>query len=139
MTEKKQKKKQKAKIFLAEPAKKTEKANENGEILCKDKDCHIHGRLRARGRIFEGKVVGKFPRRVTIEFERMVYVKKYERYARSKTKIHARVPNCMENLINLGDIIWVQECRPLSKIIHSVVIKKIKGDIPKKLMGEKEK
>ena len=45
----------------------------------------------------------------------------------------------MENLINLGDIIWVQECRPLSKIIHSVVIKKIKGDIPKKLMGEKEK
>jgi len=69
----------------------------------------------------------KFPRRVVIEFERMIYVRKYERYAKEKTRIHARLPDCMKEEVNVGDIIKVQECRPLSKIIHFVVIKKIKG------------
>jgi small subunit ribosomal protein S17 len=57
----------------------------------------------------------------------MIYVKKYERYARAKTKIHARLPDCMDNKINVGDYIRVRECRPLSKIIHFVVVEKIKG------------
>jgi small subunit ribosomal protein S17 len=94
---------------------------------CKDKDCPFHGRLKARGRIFEGRVIKKFPRRVVIEFERMIYVSKYERYKKSKTKLHARLPNCLENQIGLNDLIQIQECRPLSKIIHFVVIKKIKS------------
>jgi small subunit ribosomal protein S17 len=92
-----------------------------------DRDCPVHGNLRARGRIFEGKVIKKFPKRITIEFERMVYVRKYERYSKSRTKIHARLPDCMEKDINIGDLIKIQECRPLSKIIHFVVIGKIKS------------
>ena len=80
----------------------------------------------SRGRIFEGAVTKKFPKRVVIEFERMIYVRKYERYARLKTKIHARLPEVMEKEINVGDLIRVHECRPLSKIIHFVVIQKIK-------------
>ena len=32
----------------------------------------------------------------------------------------------LHSLYNVGDLIKVQECRPLSKIIHSVVIEKIK-------------
>jgi small subunit ribosomal protein S17 len=83
-------------------------------------------KIKSRGRIFEGIVTKKFPKRLTIEFERMVYVRKYERYAKSKTKIHARIPENMENEVNLGDLIRVQECRPLSKIIHFVVIQKVK-------------
>jgi len=79
-----------------------------------------------RGRVFEGIVIKKFPKRVVIAFERMIYVKKYERYAKSRTKIHARLPEKLENEIKLGDLISVQECRPLSKIIHFMVIKKIK-------------
>ena len=38
-----------------------------------------------RGRIFQGKVIRKFPTRVTIEFERTVYIQKYERYMVKKT------------------------------------------------------
>ncbi len=95
---------------------------------CKDKNCHIHGNLKVRGRIFEGKVTKKFHKRITIEFERMIYVRKYERYKKSKTKIHARLPICMEDKIQVGDLIKIQECRPLSKIIHFVVIEKIKGE-----------
>lgn len=105
---------------------KTEKQNVVGTI-CKDEKCPIHGRLKVRGRVFEGRVMKKFPKRVVIEFERMIYSKKYERYYKSKTKIHARLPTCIENEINVGDLIRIQECRPLSKIIHFVVIKKIKG------------
>ena len=92
-----------------------------------DRDCPIHGNLKARGRVFEGRVIRKFPNRVTIEFERMVRVQKYERYSKSRTKLHARLPACMEKEINVGDLIKIQECRPLSKIIHFVVIKKIKN------------
>jgi len=102
------------------------KTVELAEAVC-NKDCPTHGNLKARGRTFEGKVIKKFSKRIAIEFERMIYVKKYERYKKSKTKIHARLPACMVKEINLGDLIKVQECRPLSKIIHFVVIKKIKG------------
>ncbi len=110
--------------------KKENKKIEGKEIagaICNDKKCHIHGNLKVRGRIFEGKVTKKFKGRIVIEFERMIYSRKYERYFKSKTKIHAHLPSCMENEINIGDYIMVQECRPLSKIIHFVVIKKIKS------------
>lgn len=107
---------------------KIEKVEEKNVVeTIDDRDCPIHGSLKTRGRTFEGRVIKKFPKRLVISFERMIYVRKYERYAKSRTKIHARLPICMEKEINLGDLIWVQECRPLSKIIHFVVIKKIKG------------
>jgi len=96
------------------------------KMKCDDVKCHLHGSLKARGRIFEGTVIKKFHKRVVIEFGRMIYVRKYERYAKAKTKIHAHLPSCMENQIHVGDLIKVQECRPLSKIIHFVVINKIK-------------
>ena len=78
-----------------------------------------------RGRTFEGKVIKKFPKRVVIGFERTIYVKKYERYKKSRTKIHARLTDEMANKINVGDLIKVQECRPLSKIIHFIVMGKV--------------
>ncbi len=93
---------------------------------CGDRDCPIHGNLKTRGKIFKGTVISKRQKRISIEFERMIYVKKYERYSKAKTKVHARLPNCMEKDIQLGDLVKVQECRPLSKIIHLVVIEKLK-------------
>lgn len=115
---------------MAKETKKHDEKMEKTKIVgteCNDRDCHIHGNLKARGRTFEGIVISKFPRRVAIEFERMIYNRKYERYSKSKTKIHARLPDCMVNSIKIGDLIKVQECRPLSKIIHFVVIEKIKN------------
>src|SRR3989344_6758848 len=81
----------------------------------------------SRGRTFQGIVVRKFPKRVAIEFERVIYVFKYERYFKKKTRIHARLPDSLESQINVGDYIKVQECRPLSKLIHHIVIEKIKS------------
>jgi small subunit ribosomal protein S17 len=109
--------------------KQENKNNEEKKLVgavCKDIDCPVHGNLSVRGRSFEGTVIKKFDKRLTIEFERMVYIPKYERYAKSKTKIHARLPRCMEDSVKIGDLIKVQECRPLSKIIHFVFVSKIK-------------
>ena len=98
------------------------------EISCADAQCPFHGSLSARGRSFKGIVVNKFPRRICIVFERTIYVKKYERYMKKRTKLHARLPSCLKEQVNLGDFVEIRECRPLSKIIHFVAIKKIKGE-----------
>ncbi len=73
-----------------------------------------------RGRNFQGTVTKIFGQRAVIEFQRTVKVEKYERFMRKKTKLHSRIPDGMH--ISIGDYVKVQECRPLSKMIHSVVI-----------------
>lgn len=79
-----------------------------------------------RGRIFEGKVIRKFDRRAVVEFDRMVRVAKYERFMRKTTKVHSRIPDNLN--VNIGDYVKVQECRPLSKMIHSVVIRVLRSE-----------
>jgi len=101
---------------------------ENKKIIGEENDCWIHGSLKVRGRTFKGYVIRKFPKRITIEFERTIYVKKFERYAKKKTRIHARLPECMESKVNIGDYVSVGECRPLSRIIHHVFLGKVKEE-----------
>lgn len=110
----------------------TKKQKEITSNACNDRDCPVHGNLKVRGRTFKGIVVSKHEKRIAIEFERMVYIRKYERYAKSKTKIHARLPRCNEKEINIGDLVKIQECRPLSKIIHFVFVEKLKSGEDKK-------
>ncbi len=99
------------------------------ETQCNDKFCPVHGenKLKTRGRIFEGTVIKKLPGRVTIEFVRMIKIQKYERYEKRKTKLHARLPDCMADEIQVGDLIQIAETRPISKMIHCVVVKKVRG------------
>lgn len=99
---------------------------EKNNDSCNDPKCPFHGTLKARGRVFRGTVIKKFPKRIVIEFERTLYVEKYERYSKSKTKLHARLSDCLAPSINVGDYIEIVECRPLSKIIKFVVMKKIR-------------
>ncbi|MBT4135765.1 30S ribosomal protein S17 [archaeon] len=101
-------------------AKETKKQ----QIECNDKFCPNHGHTAVRGRSFKGTVIRKFPKRVVIEFERTIYIKKYERYSKRKTKLHARLPECMHDEIEVGDYIEIKECRPISKIVHFIVIGK---------------
>jgi len=93
----------------------------------KTKEAEVQILVGTRGRIFSGQVIKKFHKRVVIETERNVYVKKYERFYKKKTRIHARLPEALEKDIQPGDYIQIQECRPLSKIIHHLVIKKIRS------------
>ena len=104
---------------------KQKKNTETSE--CNDRECWEHGGLKVRGRMFKGYITRKFPRRITIEFERTTYIRKYERYLKKKTRIHARIPKCKEEEVKTGDYVLVGECRPLSKIIHFVYLNKVEG------------
>jgi small subunit ribosomal protein S17 len=108
---------------MAEEKEKQTTSNE--KIKCTDKFCPKHGHASLRGRSFKGKVISKHPKRIAIEFERTIYIKKYERYSKRKTKLHARLPDCMADMIDIGDYIEIRECRPISKIIHFIVVRKI--------------
>jgi small subunit ribosomal protein S17 len=90
----------------------------------------------SRGRVFEGTIVKKFATRVVVEFERTVYVPKYERFYKKKTRLHAQIPQKME--INVGDYVQLRECKPISKLIHFVVIGKIRS-VEVHTVKEKEK
>jgi small subunit ribosomal protein S17 len=55
---------------------------------------------------------------VSRQYNRLV--KKYKRYERSKSKVHAFLPDCIT--VNEGDIVKIAECKPLSKTISFVVV-----------------
>jgi small subunit ribosomal protein S17 len=104
--------------------KKIEKKVEE-KVECGDRFCPVHGKdkLKMRGRTFEGEVIRKLSGKVTIQFERMLKLPKYERYEKRRTKIHARLPDCMKDDVEIGDLILIAETRPISKMIHFVVSK----------------
>lgn len=133
----KEEEKQKKKAEEKKVAEQSKEKIEQDKVSCADKQCPFHGNLKSRGRSFDGYVIRKFPRRICIEFERIIYVRKYERYMKKKTIIHARLPDCLKDEIKIGDYIEVRECRPLSKIIHFVVIKKIRSKEEKETGGKK--
>lgn len=105
---------------------------------CNDRCCPKHGKISLRGRSFKGTVIKKFPKRVVIEFDRTVFLEKYERYSKRKTKLHARLADCMAKDIEIGDYIEIMECRPISKIIHFIAVKKIHSKEEKQIVGGKE-
>ena len=113
---------------------KDKKQVKEEKAICNDVKCPVHGGLKVRGRMFKGYVIRKFSKRIVIEFERVAYVPKYERYKKKKTTIHARLPDCQAEKVKIGDYVLVGECRPLSKIIHFVYI----NNVEDKSKGEKK-
>jgi small subunit ribosomal protein S17 len=112
---------------------KTTKIEKKDKVSCADKTCPFHGSepVKLRGRTFEGEVIKKLPGRLKIQFDRFLYDRKYERFEKRRTKLHARLPDCLEDQIQIGDWIEIKECRPLSKIIHFIVTKKIRSKTEK--------
>jgi len=111
--------------------KQTTKA-ESKEVKGKEAVGTVAG---TRGRIFQGTIIKKFPGRVVIVFERTLYLQKYERFYKKRSKMHARIPAGME--LEVGDYVKIQECRPLSKIIHAMVIEKVRS-ADNKIMEKKK-
>ncbi len=111
---------------MARNKKKEQKNKENGKSSnssCKDRRCPYHGKLRVHGRIFKGTVKKIIGKRTAVEFERLIYLPKYERYMKKKTRLQAHIPDCIK--IAIGDLVQVGECRPLSKITHHVILKRL--------------
>lgn len=109
-----------------EEKEKEEKEKEEIEEKCVDRNCPFHGSLSVRGRTFKGYVKKIVEKRAVIEFERLFYHPKYERYSKRKSKLHAHIPQCLMPKVKIGSYVKIGECRPLSKIIHFVMLEIIK-------------
>jgi len=85
-----------------------------------------YSNLSIRGRKFQGKVSRIVGQRVVVEWERTIYYPKYERFGKSKSKLHAYIPKEFLEDLQVGDYIEIGECRPLSKLVHFVMLRRIK-------------
>ena len=80
--------------------------------------------ISTRGRTFVGTVVSdKMAKSVTVQWERRIYIPKYERYTKQKSKVTAHNPESIN--AKQGDKVKIMQCRPLSKTKHFVVVEKL--------------
>lgn len=92
---------------------------------CNDPKCPWHGHVKVRGQILRGVVVkDKMHRTVVVRHDYLFYVKKYKRYEKRHTHIHAHNPPCIN--AKKGDIVVIGETRPLAKTVSFVVIGVVK-------------
>lgn len=91
------------------------------ERTCNDPKCPWHGQVRVRGLILTGVVIkSKMKNTVVVEREYIYYDKKYKRYEKRRSRIHAHNPPCIN--AQPGDIVVIGETRPLAKTVHFVVL-----------------
>lgn len=82
-------------------------------------------KITTRGRTFTGKVVSaKAQKTVTVEWDRRIYVPKYERYRTKRSKVKAHNPP--EISAKEGDIVIIAECRSISKTKKFLVVEILK-------------
>lgn len=94
---------------------------------CNDKNCPVHGNIKVRGNVFTGTVISaKSPKTVTLEREIIKYVPKYERYKKTRSRISAHNPACIN--AKEGDLVKAGETRKVSKTKSFVVIEKVQKD-----------
>jgi small subunit ribosomal protein S17 len=93
---------------------------------CSDRCCPFHGNLPVRGIILRGRVYKKKMRgTVVVERQYRVYIRKFKRYERRRSRISAHLPECLD--VNVGDEVRIGECRPISKTVSFVVLEKVGG------------
>ena len=91
---------------------------------CNDTECPFHGKLSTRGRQFVGTVTStKMRKTAVIEFDRLQFLKKYERYEKRKTRLKVHNPECIN--AREGSVVKVIECRPLSKTKNFVIVQQL--------------
>ncbi|MBM3200531.1 30S ribosomal protein S17 [Candidatus Woesearchaeota archaeon] len=97
------------------------------KAACKDRHCPFHGSLKVRGRTFTGKVIKSgMHKTVTVEWPRLFYIPKYERFEKRRTRMKAHNPECLK--AQVGDEVKIMESRPISKTKNFVIIEVIKNE-----------
>lgn len=95
------------------------------EKECNDVNCPFHGTLPVRGQVITGKVVSdRMQGSVVVSRDYLHYVKKYKRYEKRSSRIHAHHSPCID--LRVGDLVKIAECRPISKTKNFVVVEVLK-------------
>jgi small subunit ribosomal protein S17 len=91
-------------------------------VECKSENCPMHGSLRTRGAVLNGKVVSTKPKNTAVvEIQRLHRIPKYDRLEKRRSKLSVHVPSCVT--VKEGDVISFAECRRVSKTKSHVVVK----------------
>lgn len=96
-----------------------------------DKKCPFTGNVSIRGRILTGIVASKkMKRTIVIRRDYLHHIKKYNRFEKRHKNLSAHLSPCFRD-VNLGDVVTVGQCRPLSKTVRFNVLKVSKGKASK--------
>jgi len=105
---------------------------------CTDPKCPVHGSLKVRGNVFTGKVIAaKADKMVTVKRVLVKKLRKYERYKKILSTVHAHNPKCIS--AKEGDTVRIGETRKISKTKNFAVLKVVKKDEEKEKTGKKAK
>ena len=100
---------------------------------CTDPHCPFHGGFSVRGQIIDGQVVNtRMERSARVQREYLRYVPKYERYEKRTSSYNVHAPPCLD--VQVGDLVKIMECRPISKTKSFVVIEAKRGQL--KISGD---
>jgi small subunit ribosomal protein S17 len=95
---------------------------------CTDPHCPFHGGFSVRGQIIDGQVVNtQMQRSARVQREYLRYIPKFERYEKRTSSYIAHSPPCLQ--VQVGDLVKIMECRPLSKTKSFVVIEAKRGQL----------
>lgn len=95
---------------------------------CTDPHCPFHGGFSVRGQIVDGQVVStRMERSARVQREYLRYIPKFERYEKRTSSYTVHAPPCMQ--VQVGDLVKIMECRPLSKTKSFVVIEAKRGSL----------
>jgi len=105
----------------------------NGTYI--DKKCPFTSEVSIRGRILTGRVVStKMTRTIIIRRDYLHYVPKYNCYEKRHKNLAAHVSPAFR--VELGDIVTVGQCRPLSKTVRFNVLRVAKSKAATKTFGK---
>ncbi len=84
--------------------------------------CPFYGDLSVRGQILDGIVASAdMDKTVVVEREYDVFVPKYDRHMKRRSRIPAHVPGVLDH-VSVGDRVKIAETRPLSKTKSHVLV-----------------
>ncbi|KAI8969350.1 RPYS18 protein [Mycotypha africana] len=106
---------------------KTPKEAINGTYI--DKKCPFVGEVNIQGRILTGVVVStKMKRTIIVRRDYLHYVPKYNRYEKRHSNVAAHISPAFDNAaVEIGDMVTIGQCRPLSKTVRFNVVKVTKA------------
>ncbi|XP_032804732.1 small ribosomal subunit protein uS17 [Petromyzon marinus] len=97
-----------------------------------DKKCPFTGNVSIRGRILTGVVTKmKMQRTIVIRRDYLHYIRKYNRFEKRHKNMSVHLSPAFRD-VQVGDIVTVGECRPLSKTVRFNVLKVTKAASNKK-------
>ncbi|XP_011686727.1 PREDICTED: LOW QUALITY PROTEIN: 40S ribosomal protein S11 [Wasmannia auropunctata] len=92
-----------------------------------DKKCLFTGNVSIRGRILTGVVQKmKMQRTIVIQRDYLHYIRKYNRFEKRHRNMSVHLSPCFRD-VEIGDVVTIGECRPLSKTVRFNVLKVSKG------------